>query len=314
MKRALTILLVLACGICNARTVIEPDATYLFAQKDGQDLYLDVYEPARGSATQLDGKDKPTILYVFGGGFKEGERDNALQQRWFKMLTEQGYRVIANDYRLGLRDVKDAGVSPQFIKDMENAVSMAVEDLFSATRFIIDNAGELGIDPSNLVVSGSSAGAITALQAEWVICNRGELARMLPADFNYKGVISFSGAVFSSEGAITYDREPCPMMLLHGTADSMVTYKQIWFFKYRFAGTDIISSVCQKKGYCHNTYRFLDNGHEISISMKRNFPEEMRFIEENVIRGVRRSLDCTVSDPGIPVPAWARNDYKSLYK
>lgn len=45
---------------------ISPDGTYMFAQRDTCDLYLDVYDPAPESVTTLDGKTKPTVLFMFG--------------------------------------------------------------------------------------------------------------------------------------------------------------------------------------------------------------------------------------------------------
>lgn len=315
MKRIIIVAAAIVCCMgLKAKNPIDPTATYLFAQRDTCELYLDVYEPAKGSETMIDGKVKPTILFIFGGGFKEGERDGALQKQWFKVLTDRGFKVVATDYRLGLKGAGNPGVNLQFTKLLKAAIDMAVEDLFSATRFIIDNAAEIGIDPDNIVTCGSSAGAITALQAEWEICNRSELAKVLPKDFNYKGVMSFSGAIFSNVGAIKFDRTPCPMLLMHGTDDSMVPYKQIKFLKLRFAGTDIISEVCASKDYNYNVWRFDGNGHEISIAMGRYIPEEERFIEENVMKGIKRNLDCTVSDPAIEIPSWAKKDYKSLYE
>ncbi len=55
--------------------LINPDATYMFAQRDTCDLFMDVYEPAKGSETTLNGLEKPTIIFMFGGGFIEGTRD-----------------------------------------------------------------------------------------------------------------------------------------------------------------------------------------------------------------------------------------------
>ena len=76
--------------------VPEPDDTYLFASRDTCNLYMDIYHPAEGSATELDGKEKPTILFMFGGGFIQGTRDDKSYNSWFRMLTENGYRVISN--------------------------------------------------------------------------------------------------------------------------------------------------------------------------------------------------------------------------
>ena len=50
---------------------------------------------------------------------------------------------------------------------------------------------------------------------------------MLPQDFNYAGVMSFSGAILSREGKVDFKSETCPVLMLHGTADALVPYKQI---------------------------------------------------------------------------------------
>lgn len=107
-----------AAVVCLAQnSTFEPTGTYLFAQRDTCDLFLDVYEPTPGSATHLDVGDKsvrkPTVLYVFGGGFKEGSRNSNYQKPYFKMLCDAGYGVVAIDYRLGLKDFDQPGVSLQ---------------------------------------------------------------------------------------------------------------------------------------------------------------------------------------------------------
>ena len=42
--------------------------------------------------------------------------------------------------------------------------------------------------------------------------------------FNYGGVISFAGAIYSTSGAPKWDSAPCPMLLFHGTSDGNVPY------------------------------------------------------------------------------------------
>ena len=154
-----------ALTIQAKETPISPDGTYLYVQRDTCDLYMDVYNPAKGSQTSINGKSKPTIVFMFGGGFIGGQRDDASYNNWFRKLTQNGYRVVSIDYRLGLKGSKKVGVAQ--VNVLDKAIHMAVEDLFSATLFMIDNAETLGIDPSNIVISGSSAGAISAMQASW---------------------------------------------------------------------------------------------------------------------------------------------------
>jgi carboxylesterase type B len=166
MKKTL-ILLALAIGAAllnsgnAAAQTIEPDGTYMFVQRDTCELFMDVYNPKRGSQTTFQGKKKPTILFMFGGGFIRGTRDNKDYHSWFSQMTANGYRVISIDYRLGLKGSKKVGVAQ--VNVLDKAIHMVVEDLFSATNFIIENAEQLGVDPANIVISGSSAGAISAM-------------------------------------------------------------------------------------------------------------------------------------------------------
>jgi len=293
---------------CLSRNLpAEPSGTYLFAQRDSCDLYMDVYEPS-GSEVKPQ-----TILYVFGGGFKEGERDGRLQREWFKMMNDAGYRVVAIDYRLGMKGAKATKGLIQFANVLIDAIELAVEDLFAATLFIIDNREELGIDPGSIVLAGCSAGAITALQAEWEICSGHRQASVLPEGFNYAGVMSFSGFVLSRTGEIDYKTEPCPHFMCHGTEDAIVPAGKRSFMKLQNKGTFALTDDFKKKAYNYQTWRFEGNSHEIAIALDAMLDEELSFLEINVAKGVRRTIDATIKDPAIVVPDWARVDYKALY-
>ena len=161
--------LISSVELTAAEPIISPDGTYMFCKRDTCDLFMDVYNPAPKSETKFNGITKPTIVFMFGGGFIRGTRDDDSYHSWFKSMTEKGYRIISIDYRLGLKGSNKVGVAQ--VNVLDKAIHMAVEDLFSATSFIVDNAEELGVDPKNIVISGSSAGAITVMQAEYEICN-----------------------------------------------------------------------------------------------------------------------------------------------
>jgi predicted esterase len=277
--------------------LINPDGTYMFEKRDDGELFLDVYSPAEGSKTSIDGKAKPTILFMFGGGFIQGQRDDASYHKWFKMLTDNGFRVISIDYRLGLKGSNKVGVAQ--VNVLDKAIHWAVEDLFSATNYIIKNADQLDVDPSNLVISGSSAGAISVMQAEYELCNKTKWAAVLPEGFKYAGVMSFSGAILSREGELDYARMPAPTLMLHGTADELVNYKQIKFFNLGFFGGGKLVKRFEKLGFDYNMYHFVGYGHEIAGSMETTFDLQMKFIESNVMKGQRRIIEAWVDDPGV---------------
>lgn len=277
--------------------LIEPNATYMFERRDTCDLYMDVYNPAKGSNTEFEGQEKPTILFMFGGGFIRGTRDDQSYNSWFKMLTDNGYRVISIDYRLGLKGSDKVGIAQ--VNVLDKAIHMAVEDLFSATNFIIDNAEQLSVDPSNIVISGSSAGAITIMQAEYEIANNTSWSSVLPEGFNYSGVMAFSGAILSRKGKVKYENTPCPTMMLHGTADKLVPYNQIAFFNLGFYGGGKLIERLKKYGCNYNMYHFIDYGHEIAGAMYSTLDLQLSFLESNVMQNKKRLVETWISDPDV---------------
>ena len=239
IKKLLIITLMAIAGIGTEAILaqehsITPDGTFMYAKRDTCDLFMDVYDPAEGSIREAYGIEKPTVIFMFGGGFIHGTRDDADYHKWFRMMTENGYRVISIDYRLGLKGSDKVGVAQ--VNVLDKAIHKAVEDLFSATNFILDIADQFGVNPSNIVISGSSAGAISVMQAEYEIANETQWASVLPAGFNYAGVMSFSGAILSREGKVDFKKSPCPTLMLHGTSDELVPYDQIKVFNLGFFG------------------------------------------------------------------------------
>lgn len=290
----LTTVAVIICANASAQEY-EPTGTYKFVQRDTCELFLDIYNETKGSCTTFEGKDKPAILFMFGGGFVRGARDDKDYKGWFKMLNDNGYKVISIDYRLGLKGVNSVGIAQ--VNVLDQAIHMAVEDLFSATNFIIENAGQLGVDPYNIVISGSSAGAISVMQAEYELANRTSWAQVLPEDFNYAGVMSFAGAILSRQGKVKYAKEPAPTLMMHGTADKVVPYNQIAFFNLGFFGGGKLVDRFKKFGFNYNMFHFKNNGHEIAGAMYDTLDFQFAFLERNVILGERRIIEATVSDP-----------------
>ena len=308
MKRIFTAFMLLLAGfVASAQnSLLSPDGTYVYEKRDTCDLFMDVYDPADGSEETFMGHRKPTIIFMFGGGFVGGQRDNQSYNSWFRQLTENGYRVISIDYRLGLKGASKMGIAQ--VNLLDKAIHMAVEDLFSATNFILENAEQLGVERDNIVISGSSAGAITVMQAEYEVANRTSYASVLPQDFNYAGVMSFAGAILSRKGKVKYETAPCPTMMLHGTADKIVPYRQIAVFNLGFYGGGKLVERFQKFGYDYNMFHFTDYGHEIASSMYTTFDLQLDFLEKNVILGKKRIIEAWISDPD----EWKGSQLKSL--
>ena len=286
--------------------------TYLFAQRDTCSLYLDVYDVTSGAETSYLGNPKPAVLFVFGGGFVSGERSSDFYQDWFKTLNDNGYAVVTIDYRLGMKGYKVGKGISGLLKAADRfklSQDIAVEDVFSAVDFLWRNREEVGIDPDNLVIAGSSAGAITALAAEYAIVN-GE-AKGLPEGFNFKGVMSFAGGIMSDSGAPKFKAEPCPILFLHGTADGAVAYNKLGALGKGIWGSNYLVKQLDKMGADYCIYRFTDRTHDVAAYMQACWSLEKDFLEKNVTQGAHRVVDAVVDDASLP--SWGNITTDDIY-
>lgn len=264
--------------------------TRLYAEKTGQELRMDIY---KSDSTTL--QPQPCLLFVFGGGFKNGERGAELYHPFFNYFVKKGFTVVSIDYRLGMKDQKAPGVFNT--KPIRNAIAMAVDDLYSATNYLLENARELHIDPSLIIISGSSAGAITVLQADYENRDNHPSADVLPDDFRYAGVISFAGAIFSTEGVPSYTQPPAPTLFFHGTADKLVPYDKTRFFNLGMFGSKPLAKKFRSERYPYMFYSIEDIGHEVSeYPMQEFLPEIDRFISDYIFNGKQWMTDIHFKD------------------
>ncbi|MBO4646154.1 MAG: alpha/beta hydrolase [Bacteroidales bacterium] len=280
--------------------------TYKFAVRDTASLYLDYYRAAHPNGMGY------TVIYIFGGGFYHGERNGEMGVQYARLLNERGYDVACIDYRLGLRGANMKGL--HVIKSLENAISMAVEDLFAATAYLVEHAAELGIDPAKFIVCGSSAGAVTALQADYELGNAMERSRILPEGFRYAGILSFAGAIFSRNGAVKYTvQSPAPTFFNHGTEDHLVTYKSIRFGNLGFFGANALIKRFEKAGYPYFARRYEGLGHEPSALMVHCIDITEWFIQQYVVQKRPLRIDETVRDPQVKPWSWGKTRATILY-
>ena len=90
-------------------------------------------------------KPAPALVYYHGGAFAIGYASLHLHN-CERYANEAGCIVIFVDYRLAPRHPFPAGF----------------DDCFQSLRWVIDNAGNLGIDPGRIAVGGDSAGGALA--------------------------------------------------------------------------------------------------------------------------------------------------------
>lgn len=250
--------------------------TLAFAERDST-LYLDFYQKKGDTAV------RPCVIFVFGGGFAVGSRDERAYHSYFKNLVNRGLKVASIDYRLGLAGIYDE-VGIFNTKPLGTAIDMAVADLYEATAFLLSESEALGLAPSSFIVSGSSAGAITSLQADWYLKNTNELSEILPDNFRYAGVIAFAGAIFSTTGKPRYPNPPSPTLFFHGTDDKTVPYSKRRLLNKGLFGSAVLAKHFLKEGYPFFLVSEREARHSIAVSaMSERLDEILQFIGTAVL-------------------------------
>jgi len=190
--------------------------TMAYAQKEDQQLQLDFYEPVGDPI-----RDRPLLLYVHGGGFAGGRRDEGRYVQFFERMVERGYTVASITYRLTMQG-QSFGCE-QAAANKILTFQRAVEDIRSATNFLLQRQKMLRIDSQQLVLIGSSAGAEAVLHAAyWPDRELLPDSPDLPPGFRYGGVVSLAGAMVDTD-LITAETA-IPTLLYHGTCDNLVPF------------------------------------------------------------------------------------------
>lgn len=267
-------------------------STFLYAIKGADSLYVDRY-------AKPDTAPQPALIFVFGGGFKGGDRASAEYQPFFNFMAERGYQVISIDYRTMLgRFSADSLASPErFVSALQCAIDTAVVDLYDATAFVLKNAPIWGIDRDKIAACGSSAGAITVLQGEYYRANGLPIAGRLPAGFNYAGIISCSGAIAAPQ-APAWRHNPCPIMLFHGDADNVVPYSAaaipgvagLW-------GSATIADVLKGQRASYSFTSIENAAHEIAVDAFTAYPYAMeQFLQTQAFGEKQLQVNTTITD------------------
>ena len=297
MKKITLITLLLLAFVAPLSAQMVECKTYTYAHRGDTELRLDIYKTSS--------EVQPCLVYVFGGAFLVGSRDSMGLTEVFEHFARRGWTVVSIDYRLGLKPLLEQPEVKRSIFEFRSmlidAVNVATEDLIEATAYLVRNANELAISPEQIVVMGSSAGAITVCQAEWSICNVERVASVLPADFNYAGVVSMAGAILGKGRNLRWERTPCPMLLCHGNADKNVPYGRQSLLGVSLFGTESIVESLSDKGYPYWFYDVCRRGHSISW---RPMYEQRDLIESFLARAAlnkeNKQLHLRVEDPALP--------------
>lgn len=178
---------------------------------------FDLYQP---DGDQLS--KRPLIIWMHGGGFKFGSKNDKDVTLWSRSFAQRGYVCVSINYKLN----KSFSFNYEGIK--KNCYE-AIVDLHQALRYLKANAARFRIDTNRIILAGNSAGGMMALQAAY--CSPAELAQLgqvpqaAPGVGRVKAlaVINFWGALFD----INFLKNArVPIVSAHGSEDGNVPLTQ----------------------------------------------------------------------------------------
>ncbi len=291
--RALAFLLLLAPF--GAGRAVEPavevraDLPFLSAdRKEKLDLFLPAPPPA--------GRRSPAVVWIHGGGWAGGTKNEARAKNICGLLAQAGYVVVSIDYKLG------DGAWPTNLYDCKNAV-----------RYLRVHAAEYRLDPERIGVAGGSAGGHLALmvgltggkpefeptgaatpypqyssRVRCVINMYGVTDLLTRQNTDPKGrptgVSKMSASLLRSFGAdsATADvlrlaspvthvaKDSLPILTLHGRADATVDYPQ----------AEELDRVLKQHGVAHELVLLDGVGHTFDFQTwnKKPLPRDVRAI------------------------------------
>lgn len=280
--------------------------TFVYAVRGEDTLRMDVYRPATPRG------DGACVVYVFGGGFVVGERNDSASTRACTLLAERGFTVVSIDYRLYLRHAPKVPLVKAYIL-FDTAIAQAVEDCSEAIAFVCGHAREWGIDTSRIILTGSSAGAITVLQTDYSRANSLPVAAALPKGFRPAAVLPYAGGINCRNGKLHYATPPAPTCFFHGTVDKIVAYKSFRGSVHgALYGAAKVVKEFKKKGYSHWILRFEDRGHEVAGALPSTLDEFCAFVDAT-LRGRHMSYDATCTDGDVRQSKWTHMTLFQIY-
>lgn len=212
-----------------------------FKEASGEKLRLHVYSPSDPKA----GDNRTAVIFFFGGGWSNG---NSTQFAAFaRHFAGLGCVAICADYRVASRH--------------KTTPADAVRDAKSAVRYVREHAKELGVARDRIVVAGGSAGGHLAACTAMVPGYLDEKGAT-DADSTANALVLFNPVLDTSAkgfgGAKRGDElKPIsplhhvrpllpPTLILHGTVDTTVPFKQVEAFAK--AMTDA-RNVCEVEAF-----------------------------------------------------------------
>lgn len=290
-------------GYWTSLAGVEQDIFKLFTKgyfksfrKRELDLKLDLYRPEG-----LSGK-RPLILFIHGGAFYIGYKDEPAYIDFCKYFASMGYVTASIDYRLGFHISKN---------EIERAGYVALQDAHAALRYLVAHAEEYNIDTDMIYVAGSSAGGITALNLAFMsdderpgssrgkkafLVNKADLGGIassgndLRDHFNIVAIANMWGAVADLN---ILDNSHTAIVSFHGDRDYTVPYGEGYplsgagegiakLLSEKMYGSSCIDRKAEEVGLRHHFYSFPGEAHAFNTDKNKQPNDNHTFIKERI--------------------------------
>ena len=109
----------------------------------------------------------PCVYYIHGGGMQTMSCFDGMYKSWGRIIAAQGVAVAMVDFRNCLTPSSAEEVAPY---------PAGLNDCVSGLRWLVQQAGNLGIDPSHIVVAGESGGGNLTLATGLKLKQDGDLS------------------------------------------------------------------------------------------------------------------------------------------
>ena len=279
-------------------------------------LDLDIYEPTGDTETA-----RPLIIWAHGGSFIGGSRTDSDVVTLATAFAKKGLVCASIDYRVGMWPIDSVNAV--------KAVVRSVQDMKAAVRFFYKDratANTYKVDTNNIIIAGSSAGAITALQYAYLDKNCEAEYYIPAADLTALGGIEGTSgnpgyssdvhAAVSLAGALAsygwLEAGDIPFCSMHGNVDDVVPYNRgaasvSGFNVITMDGSRMLYEQANAVGVQNNFYSYFGAGHIPFLTSAAYMDTTINFVADFLVD----FLGCT--EP-IVLTANTPNESANLYQ
>ena len=102
-----------------------------------------------------DGKKRPVMVWLHGGGFREGSGQELICYDGTNLARDHGVVVVSLNHRLNVLGFLDLSA---YGAKYAHSGNLGMMDIVKALEWVRDNIGHFGGDPSNVTIFGQSGG------------------------------------------------------------------------------------------------------------------------------------------------------------